>query len=189
MNMHSPLNAIVAWAMIIQDAMKITDDPSLMAEVAPMAATAIAPGKRYTVRKRASYLSLSNRSVPALLFDKSMRVTLERMRMKGMAFGAMALLAAGCAKQPDQIAASPVATDRYLQMSCAELLKSKAAMKVEQVRLEQAQHAAAEHDKAAMGVIHIPVASLTGQDKEAEVARGKGELEAIEAAIQSNSCV
>ena len=118
-----------------------------------------------------------------------MRETLGNIHMKRAALCAMALLAAGCARQPDQIAASPVATDRYLQMSCAELLTSRAAKKVDQVRLEQAQHEAAEHDKAAMGVIHVPIASMTGKDREDEVARGKGELQALAAAIQSNGCM
>jgi hypothetical protein len=108
--------------------------------------------------------------------------------MKTAALCAMALLAAGCARQPDQIAASPVTADRYLQMSCAELLADRAGRKIEQARLEQAQHKAAEHDKAAMSVIHVPVASMTGQDREDEVARGKGELAAIDAVIRSKGC-
>lgn len=78
--------------------------------------------------------------------------------------------------------------DRYLQMSCAELLASRAGKKVEQARLEQAQHEAAEHDKAAMSVIHVPIASMAGQDREDHVARGKGELAAIDATIQSKDC-
>jgi type IV pilus biogenesis protein CpaD/CtpE len=118
----------------------------------------------------------------------SMRVTLGKIHIKRMVLCAMALLAAGCARQPDQIAPSPVATDRYLPMSCADLLASRAGKKAEQARLEQAQHEAAERDKAAMGVIHIPVASMAGQDREDEVARGKGELAAIDAAIQSKGC-
>jgi hypothetical protein len=73
-------------------------------------------------------------------------------------------------------------------MSCAELIEDRSARKIEQARLEQAQHQAAEHDKAAMSVIHIPVASMAGKDREDEVARGKGELQALDAAIQSKGC-
>ncbi|UVC09692.1 hypothetical protein IHQ71_03465 [Rhizobium sp. TH2] len=108
--------------------------------------------------------------------------------MKATALCAMALLAAGCARQPGQIAASPVATDRYLQMSCAELLAKRDSTKITQARLEDAQHNAAEHDKAAMSVIHVPVASMAGQDREDEVARGRGELVAIDATIKSKGC-
>jgi hypothetical protein len=108
--------------------------------------------------------------------------------MERLVIFAVPFLIAGCARQPDQIAASPVATDRYLQMSCAELLANSSAKKIEQAHLEQVQHEAAEHDKAAMGVIHIPVASMAGKDREEEVARGKGELQAFDAAIQSKGC-
>jgi hypothetical protein len=108
--------------------------------------------------------------------------------MKRIALLAVALLAAGCARQPDQIAASPVATDRYLQMSCAELLAGRTSKQIAQARLEKAQHEAAEHDRAAMSVIHIPVASMAGQDREDEVARGKGQLQALDAAIASKGC-
>jgi hypothetical protein len=118
----------------------------------------------------------------------TMRVTLRKIPMKTTALCAMAVLASGCARQPDQIAASPVAANRYLQMSCAELLADRAGRKIEQARLEDAQHKAAEHDKAAMSVIHVPVASMAGHDREDEVARGKGELAAIDAAIQSKGC-
>jgi hypothetical protein len=108
--------------------------------------------------------------------------------MKRLGMFAMSLLIAGCARQPDQIAASPVGTDRYLKMSCAELLANRSAKKIEQAGVEQAQHEAAEYDKAAMGVIHIPVASMSGKDREEEVALGKGELQALDATIQSKGC-
>lgn len=108
--------------------------------------------------------------------------------MKRLAMFAMSLLIAGCARQPDQIAARPVRPDRYLQMSCAELLANRSAKKIEQARLEQSQHEAAEYDKAAMGVIHIPVASMSGKDRAEEVALGKGELRALDATIQSKGC-
>ena len=118
----------------------------------------------------------------------NMRVALRKIHMKRTALYAMALLAAGCARQPDQIAATPVATDRYQQMSCAELLASRAAKQAAQEGLEKAQHKAAERDNGAMAVIHIPIAAMTGQDREADVARGKGELQALDAAIQSKGC-
>jgi starvation-inducible outer membrane lipoprotein len=108
--------------------------------------------------------------------------------MKRLVVFAMSLLIAGCARQPEQIAASPIAGDRYLQMSCTELLANRSRKTIEQARLEQAQHQAAEHDKAAMSVIHVPVASMAGKDREDEVARGKGELQALDAAIQSKDC-
>ena len=108
--------------------------------------------------------------------------------MNTMVLCALALVVSGCAKQPGQIAAMPVATDPYLQLSCPELIADRAAKQVTQAGLEEAQHKAAERDKGAMTVIHIPIAAMTGQDRENEVAHGKGELAAIDAAIQSKGC-
>jgi hypothetical protein len=108
--------------------------------------------------------------------------------MRKMALCALALVVSGCAKQPGQIAATSVATHPYLQLSCNELVADRAVKQVVQERLEEAQRKAAAHDKAAMAVIHIPVAAMTGQDREDDVARGKGVLKAIDAAIQSKGC-
>jgi ribosomal protein L16/L10AE len=115
-------------------------------------------------------------------------VPLRKIRMKTMVLCALALVVSSCAKQPGQIAATPGATYPYLQLSCAELVADRAAKRVTQQRLEAAQHEAAERDKGAMTVIHIPIAAMTGQNREDDVARGKGELEALDAAIQSKSC-
>lgn len=109
-------------------------------------------------------------------------------KMKKFLICAAILLAAGCAKRPDEIVATPVAVDPYMQMACPELVSLRARKQVEQAGLEKAQFDASEHDKAAMYVIHVPVASMSGRDREADVARGKGELQAIDAAIQSKGC-
>ena len=84
--------------------------------------------------------------------------------------------------------ATRVAVDPYMQMACPELTSLRARKQVEQAGLEKAQFDASEHDKAAMYVIHVPVASMSGRDREADVARGKGELQAMDAAIRSKGC-
>jgi len=117
-----------------------------------------------------------------------MRMPLRKIRVESTVLFALALAVSGCAKQPGQIAATPVAADPYLQLTCIELLADRAAKRVSQANLEEAQHKAAERDKGAMTVIHIPVAAMTGQDREDDVARGKGELAAIDTAIQSKGC-
>jgi len=94
-----------------------------------------------------------------------MRVILREMPVKALVLCALALVASGCAKQPGQIAATPVATDPYLQLSCPELIADRAAKQAAQQNLEEAQHRAAERDKGAMTVIHMPIAAITGQDR------------------------
>lgn len=108
--------------------------------------------------------------------------------MKTAVLCALALVVSGCAKQPGQIAALSVSTDPYLQLPCTQLVADRAAKQVAQQNLEEAQRRAAERDMGAMAVIHIPIAAVTGQDRQDDVARGKGELNAIEAAMQSKGC-
>lgn len=58
---------------VIQEAMKIADDPRLVADVIVKAATTATPKKRYTVGKLAAQLSLLKRFVPTSAFEKSLR--------------------------------------------------------------------------------------------------------------------
>lgn len=108
--------------------------------------------------------------------------------MKKIVLCAAMLLAAGCAKRPEEIAATPVAVDPYMQMQCSQLSSVKMQKEAQLAELEKAQKKAADHDKAAMSVIHIPVASMAGHDKEEDVARAKGEVQAINSAHQSKRC-
>ena len=108
--------------------------------------------------------------------------------MKKLLVCAAMLLAAGCAKAPDDIAAAHVATDSYMQMECPQLSSLRSQKQTQLAALEKEQLAAARQDAAAMAVIHIPYATMTGMDKEPEYARAKGEVKAINAAYQSKSC-
>ncbi|MBX9459075.1 MAG: hypothetical protein KL863_25270 [Rhizobium sp.] len=108
--------------------------------------------------------------------------------MKKIVICAAILLVAGCAKRPEEIMATPVAVEPYMQMECPALAQLKMQKDAELVRLEKEQNQAAEHDTAAMAVVHVPVASMSGKDKEPEVARAKGEVQAINSAYQSKNC-
>lgn len=108
--------------------------------------------------------------------------------MKKIVLCAAMLLAAGCAKRPEEIMATPVAVDPYLQMQCPQLSTLKMQKEAELAKLEKEQNQAAEHDTAAMAVVHVPVASMSGKDREPEVARAKGEVQAINSAYRSKGC-
>lgn len=108
--------------------------------------------------------------------------------MKKIVICAVMLLAAGCAKAPEDIVAAPVAADSYLQMQCPQLSSLKMQKDAEFAALEKSQLEAARHDATAMAIIHIPVASMAGKDKEPEYARAKGEVQAINSAYQSKNC-
>ena len=98
------------------------------------------------------------------------------------------LLIAGCAKPPEEIMATPVSADPYMQMDCQQLTTLKLQKETELAQIEKTQKNVSEHDKASMSVLHVPVASWTGQDRSEEVARSKGEAQAVTSAYQSKSC-
>ncbi len=58
---------------LVQEAMKVADDPRLVAGCIVKAATAATPRTRYTAGKLAAQLRLLRRLVPASAFDKSLR--------------------------------------------------------------------------------------------------------------------
>jgi hypothetical protein len=108
--------------------------------------------------------------------------------MKKIVICAAMLLAAGCAKRPEDIMATPVAVDTYMQMQCPQLVQLKMQKDAELAQLEKEQKETADQDAAAMAVIHVPVGSMSGNDREKEVGRTKGEVQAINSAYQSKSC-
>jgi hypothetical protein len=108
--------------------------------------------------------------------------------MKLIVVCAALLLAAGCAKHPDKIAAAPVAVEPYMQMQCPQLAQVKMQKEAELEKLAKDQKETASQDAAAMAVIHVPIGSMTGSDKEPEVARAKGEVQAVNSAYQSKGC-
>ena len=98
------------------------------------------------------------------------------------------LLLAGCAKPPEEIVAANVPVDPYARQSCAELSTLQVQKQQSLSQLETIQRATAQEDSDSMKAIHIPVGSIRGGDKEEEIARTKGELNAIASARQSAGC-
>lgn len=108
--------------------------------------------------------------------------------MKKIVICAAMLLAASCAKRPEDIVATAVPVDTYMQMQCPQLVQLKTQKEMELSNLAKEQKETADQDAAAMAVIHVPVGSMAGNDKEPEIARVKGEVQAINSAYQSKSC-
>lgn len=108
--------------------------------------------------------------------------------MKKIVICAAMLLAAGCAKRPEEITATPVAVDPYMQMQCPQLAQLKVQKEAELTQLGKDQTETADRDAAAMAVIHVPVGSMVGNDNESKIARAKGEVQAINSAYQSKGC-
>lgn len=98
------------------------------------------------------------------------------------------LLLTACAKPPEDIAATAVPASSFSERSCDELASLAAAKQAELADLEVLQAATAKEDKDSMSAIHIPVGSIRGGDREADVARAKGEVRAISEARRFKGC-
>jgi hypothetical protein len=106
------------------------------------------------------------------------------------AAGSAALMALmlGCAKAPEDIAPAPVSDAAYQSWSCDQLAK-------EQERLATAYAAAAKEqarvrsdDTAGVILLGLPVSSMAGQDIAPQVARLKGEQEAVRRVMAAKNC-
>lgn len=118
---------------------------------------------------------------------------LMRAGVVGLALVAAALVSSGCAKRADSIAAAYVSPITYEQLDCRQLgeeaqrLSSRAAM------VAGAQDEKATRDAVAMGVgliIFWPALfAVGGNDQQtAELARLRGEMEAIEQVSTRKRC-
>lgn len=106
----------------------------------------------------------------------------------GVCLASIAFAVAGCAKKPESIAASYISDIPYQSYTCAQIGQ-------EMVRVDSALSAAsAQQNKArtndTVGVIFLglPVSSLSGDNVAAEIARLKGEKEALHRAGLIKNC-
>ncbi len=98
--------------------------------------------------------------------------------------GAVVLLVAGCAKQPGAI--TPVSMgNTYSRIPCgqAKSLYAEEAAKVP--ALVAAQKNAVAGDAVGVFLVGVPFSSLSGNDREGEIAVTKGKLTALGARLQA----
>lgn len=104
------------------------------------------------------------------------------------ALGAAIVVMCGCAKSPESISPAYISDVPYRNWSCSQLGQ-------EELRLNEALSVASAQQKKArtndtVGVILIglPVSSLSGDNIAPEIARLKGELEAVNRAANLKNC-
>ena len=100
---------------------------------------------------------------------------------------------AGCATQPDNIAAAYVSPHQYQSFSCAQLREEASRVSSRAIQVTGAQQSKATSDAVAMGVglvLFWPSLFFIKGDgtTAAEVARLKGEMDAIEQASIAKKC-
>ncbi len=97
------------------------------------------------------------------------------------------LTGGGCANRPESIAASYMSHERYINGSCAVLTTQMADARAKLAIYSDKQDTAANVDAGGVFLVLIPPSAFAG-DSEADVAKYKGMIEAIETAQMINKC-
>jgi hypothetical protein len=92
-----------------------------------------------------------------------------------------------CANRPETIHASYVSHERFMDLDCEQLVGKLASSRADLVKYSKMQDEKANGDAVGVFLVLVPVSKLTG-DYEGEVARLKGEVEAIETAQIKKKC-
>ena len=110
------------------------------------------------------------------------------MRVKVAAVLPIALLAGACAKAPEAITASYVSDLQYQNLSCPQLASESSRLYDALATASGQQRQARSNDVVGVILIGLPVSSLSGDNIAPEIARYKGELEAIHRVGLSKGC-
>jgi hypothetical protein len=93
----------------------------------------------------------------------------------------------GCANRPESIRASFVSHERFTELNCSQLTTKLADTRSELDKFSKMQDSKANGDAFGVFLLGIPFSKLFG-DHEGDVARLKGEVEAIETAQIKSKC-
>jgi hypothetical protein len=94
----------------------------------------------------------------------------------------------GCAKSPDSIQASYISEVGYLSWTCAQLGEETHRLSSALGTASAQQERARGNDIAGVILIGLPVSSLSGDNIAPEIARLKGEQEAVRKALIRKNC-
>lgn len=97
------------------------------------------------------------------------------------------VLVSSCASRPESIPASYISHERYIDNNCEQLATNKIDTWMDLSVASEKQNDAANGDAIGVFLIGVPFSQLSG-DHEAEVAKYKGMIEAIETAQIKNDC-
>jgi hypothetical protein len=111
---------------------------------------------------------------------------LKRKFLSLIAIGAT-LTTVGCATRPESISASYVSHEKYIGQTCPELTDRMADARSQLTKFSEMQNSKANLDAATVFLVLIPASKLSG-DSAADVAKYKGEVEAIETAQIKTGC-
>jgi hypothetical protein len=93
----------------------------------------------------------------------------------------------GCASRPESISASFVSHEKYSNRDCTTLAIDLSDARSELAKFSSMQDSKANMDAATVFFVLIPASKLSG-DHAGEVAKWKGEVEAVETALIKAGC-
>jgi hypothetical protein len=110
------------------------------------------------------------------------------MRNRIVAITAIALFCTGCAKSPESISPAYVSEVGYQSWSCNQLADESGRLSTALATASVQQENARTNDTVGVILIGLPVSSLSGDNIAPEIARLKGESEAVRKVLASKSC-
>ena len=99
----------------------------------------------------------------------------------------LTLVVAGCATRPESISASFVSHEKYMGQTCEQLTTSMADARTKLAEFSKLQDSKANMDAATVFFVLIPASKLAG-DHAGDVAKYKGEVEAVDTAQTKSGC-
>lgn len=94
----------------------------------------------------------------------------------------------GCAKGPERIAPTQVSEAPYLDWTCPRIAEESRRLSDALAAASAKQQKASDDDALGVFLLGLPLASMSGGDVGPDVARLKGETEAVQRAATKNNC-
>jgi len=101
---------------------------------------------------------------------------------------ALGLVLAGCAKEPDKIAAVEIGGGAYAGYSCKKLGAERLQISQDLENLSAKQKSAANGDAWGVFLLGLPLSSMSGNDQEALIAVAKGKIQSIDRVRAQKGC-
>ena len=97
------------------------------------------------------------------------------------------VLISSCANRPESIAASYTSHERYMDLDCKQLISTMESARSKLALYSDKQNTSANVDAGGVFLVLIPPSAFAG-DSEADVAKWKGRVEAVETAQIKKKC-
>jgi hypothetical protein len=110
------------------------------------------------------------------------------MKIKFACIGIAITLFGGCAKRPDAIVPVDIPMTAYTNLDCKRMARETISENEKLAALSKSQNSAATGDAVGVFLIGVPMSSVTGGDKEGQIAVSKGKVQALENAARAKGC-